>query len=187
MPSMPALSTIDYWMGSMRDDQKERYAQAPIMGQHCRAGQHERRFAIPMNESFRLTSDLETCVVTNIQTSRITPLKASMFSGMSITHSLCSQRLSAMLIVFGGESGGGKERNTYVLQTSNFHFTAILKYFILSDWRRHCLATQRLLACYFVVHCRLFRECCHYSPWRQLNILHISYDPNRYIIPLRES
>ena len=112
---MPALSTIDYWMGSMRDDQKERYAQAPIMGQHCRAGQHERRFAIPMNESFRLTSDLETCVVTNIQTSRITPLKASMFSGMSITHSLCSQRLSAMLIVFGGESGGGKERNTYVL------------------------------------------------------------------------
>lgn len=62
MPSMPALSTIDYWMGSMRDDQKERYAQAPIMGQHCRAGQHERRFAIPMNESFRLTSDLETHV-----------------------------------------------------------------------------------------------------------------------------
>ena len=122
MPSMPSLSTIDHWMGSMRDDQKERYAQAPIMGQHCRAGQYERRFAIPMNESFRLTSDLETCVVTNVQTSWIPSLKASMFSGTSIIHSLCSQRLLVMLIVFGGESGGGRERNSYVLQTSQFQF-----------------------------------------------------------------
>ncbi|THH14093.1 hypothetical protein EW146_g6196 [Bondarzewia mesenterica] len=68
MPSMPDLRTIYYWMGSLRDNEREHYVQAPIMAQHCRAGQFERRFAIALNENFRLTSDLETYVRTLFMT-----------------------------------------------------------------------------------------------------------------------
>lgn len=60
MPSMPCMKTIDYWMDGA--DEKERYAQSPLMAQHCRAGVFERRFAIAMNDNFRLTEDLETYV-----------------------------------------------------------------------------------------------------------------------------
>ncbi|EIM92628.1 glycoside hydrolase [Stereum hirsutum FP-91666 SS1] len=62
MPGMPDLRTVHYWMGSLRDDPKQNFAQSKIMAQHCRAGMFERRFAIPMNEMFRLTADLETHV-----------------------------------------------------------------------------------------------------------------------------
>lgn len=60
MPAMPDMRTIRYWMGSLRDDPRQNFAQSKIMAQHCRAGMFERRFAIPMNEMFRLTEDLET-------------------------------------------------------------------------------------------------------------------------------
>lgn len=60
MPGMPDLRTVHHWMGSLRDDPKQNFAQSKIMAQHCRAGMFERRFAIPMNEMFRLTADLET-------------------------------------------------------------------------------------------------------------------------------
>jgi beta-mannosidase len=58
MPSMPDMRTIGYWMDDA--DKNEWYAQSTLMAQHTRAGSFERRFAIAMNENFRLTSDLET-------------------------------------------------------------------------------------------------------------------------------
>ncbi|KZT22841.1 glycoside hydrolase family 2 protein [Neolentinus lepideus HHB14362 ss-1] len=59
VPAMPDMRTINYWMG---DEQMHRFAQSKIMAQHCKAGDFERRFAILMNENFRLTSDFETHV-----------------------------------------------------------------------------------------------------------------------------
>ncbi|KZT12292.1 glycoside hydrolase family 2 protein [Laetiporus sulphureus 93-53] len=59
IPALPDIQTIDYWLGG---NTKERWAQSKLMSQHNRAGNHERRFAIVMNENFRLTSDLETYV-----------------------------------------------------------------------------------------------------------------------------
>ena len=56
---MPDIRTIDYWLDG---DMKNRWAQSKGMMQHDRAGAHERRFAIVMNENFRMTSDLETYV-----------------------------------------------------------------------------------------------------------------------------
>ena len=57
IPSYPDVKTIDYWLDG---DTKQRWAQSKLMAQHDRAGAHERRFAIVMNENLRLTSDLET-------------------------------------------------------------------------------------------------------------------------------
>ena len=57
---MPDLRTIRYWMKG--SDESEWYAQSKTMAQHNKAGSHERRFAILMNDNFRLTSDLETWV-----------------------------------------------------------------------------------------------------------------------------
>ncbi|KAE9410164.1 glycoside hydrolase [Gymnopus androsaceus JB14] len=60
MPSMPCMKTIAYWMQDA--DAKEWHAQSKLMAQHCRAGSFERRFAIAMNDNFKLTEDLETAV-----------------------------------------------------------------------------------------------------------------------------
>ncbi|EED80557.1 hypothetical protein POSPLDRAFT_128099 [Postia placenta Mad-698-R] len=60
IPSLPDIRTVDYWLAG---NTKERWAQSKMMAQHNRAGNHERRFAILMNENFRLTSDLETCAL----------------------------------------------------------------------------------------------------------------------------
>ncbi|KAL1746851.1 glycoside hydrolase family 2 protein [Schizophyllum fasciatum] len=60
LPSLPAMSTIRHWMGEAPES--EYYSQSPIIAQHNRAGSFERRFAIVMNENFRLTQDLETYV-----------------------------------------------------------------------------------------------------------------------------
>ncbi|PIL34860.1 hypothetical protein GSI_02647 [Ganoderma sinense ZZ0214-1] len=57
IPSFPNIKTVDYWLDG---NTKDRWAQSKAMAQHDRAGSHERRFAIVMNENFRLTSDLET-------------------------------------------------------------------------------------------------------------------------------
>ncbi|EJF55724.1 glycoside hydrolase [Dichomitus squalens LYAD-421 SS1] len=57
IPSFPDVKTVDYWLGG---NTKDRWAQSKMMAQHDRAGSHERRFAIVMNENFRLTDDLET-------------------------------------------------------------------------------------------------------------------------------
>ncbi|EIW52338.1 glycoside hydrolase [Trametes versicolor FP-101664 SS1] len=59
IPSFPDIKTVDYWLDG---NVKERWAQSRLMAQHNRAGNHERRFAIVMNENFRLTGDLETHV-----------------------------------------------------------------------------------------------------------------------------
>lgn len=55
---MPILKTIEHWLDGA--DNSQRYAQSPLMAQHTKAGSFERRFAIAMNENFKLTSDLET-------------------------------------------------------------------------------------------------------------------------------
>ncbi|KAJ7597793.1 glycoside hydrolase [Mycena floridula] len=60
IPSMPVMKTVDHWMQGA--DDVHRYAQSPLMAQHCRAGLFERRFAIVMNDNFRMTEDLETAV-----------------------------------------------------------------------------------------------------------------------------
>lgn len=59
LPAMPDIRTIDHWLDG---NVKDRYAQSKSMMQHNKAGAHERRFAVLMNESFRLTSDLERFV-----------------------------------------------------------------------------------------------------------------------------
>jgi beta-mannosidase len=51
------MKTVAYWMDGV--DPREWYAQSKTMAQHTRAGAFERRFAIVMNENFRLTADLE--------------------------------------------------------------------------------------------------------------------------------
>ncbi|KAJ7069084.1 glycoside hydrolase [Mycena belliarum] len=60
IPSHPELKTIEYWMDGAGPE--ERHAQSALMAQHCRAGSFERRFAILMNEGFRVTEDLATYV-----------------------------------------------------------------------------------------------------------------------------
>ena len=60
LPALPVMSTIKQWMGAAPES--EYYSQSPIIAQHNRAGSFERRFAIVMNENFRLTEDLETYV-----------------------------------------------------------------------------------------------------------------------------
>lgn len=57
---MPVMETIAHWMQGA--DAGQMYSQSPLMAQHTRAGSFERRFAIAMNENFRLSGDLERCV-----------------------------------------------------------------------------------------------------------------------------
>lgn len=66
IPSFPDIKTVDYWLDG---NVGERWAQSRLMAQHNRAGNHERRFAIVMNENFRLTGDLETYVEPSDSTS----------------------------------------------------------------------------------------------------------------------
>ncbi|KAJ7688293.1 glycoside hydrolase superfamily [Mycena rosella] len=58
IPSHPEMKTIEYWMDGAGAE--ARHAQSALMAQHCRAGSFERRFAILMNEGFRVTEDLAT-------------------------------------------------------------------------------------------------------------------------------
>ncbi|KAF5314882.1 hypothetical protein D9619_007494 [Psilocybe cf. subviscida] len=58
MPGMPSMDTIRYW--SQGADPSQMHSQSPLIAQHTKAGVFERRFAIVMNENFRLTTDLET-------------------------------------------------------------------------------------------------------------------------------
>ena len=59
MPSLPNIRTVEYWHG---DDTAQRHPQSKMMQQHNKAGSHERRFAVAMNENFRYTEDLESYV-----------------------------------------------------------------------------------------------------------------------------
>ncbi|EJT97015.1 glycoside hydrolase [Dacryopinax primogenitus] len=59
LPAMPHPETIDWFF----DDEKgDRYPQSRMMQQHNKAGSHERRLAIYMNENFRITGDFESYV-----------------------------------------------------------------------------------------------------------------------------
>lgn len=57
MPAMPDIRTIEYWHDG---DKTPRHAQSKMMGQHNKAGSHEKRFAVLMNENFRITENFET-------------------------------------------------------------------------------------------------------------------------------
>lgn len=57
---MPDLRTIEYW--TQEEPHNQNYSQSKVMAQHNKAGLHERRFALMMNDNFRLTSDLDACV-----------------------------------------------------------------------------------------------------------------------------
>ncbi|KAF6759208.1 beta-mannosidase [Ephemerocybe angulata] len=57
IPAFPAMGTVKHWMRGV--DPREWYAQSKAIAQHTRAGAYERRFAIVMNENFRVTEDLE--------------------------------------------------------------------------------------------------------------------------------
>lgn len=63
VPAMPDIRTVNHWLDGNVGD---RYAQSKSMMQHNKAGSHERRFAVLMNENFRLTSDLERFVFVKI-------------------------------------------------------------------------------------------------------------------------
>ena len=52
------MDTIKYW--SQGADPSQMYSQSPLIAQHTKAGVFERRFAIVMNDNFRLATDLET-------------------------------------------------------------------------------------------------------------------------------
>ncbi|KAF8900302.1 glycoside hydrolase superfamily [Gymnopilus junonius] len=60
IPSMPSMRTVNYWMAGA--DESQFYPQSQLVAQHTKAGSFERRFAIVMNENFRLTTDFETHV-----------------------------------------------------------------------------------------------------------------------------
>ena len=55
VPALPDRRTIEYWLDG---DKSQAWPQSKLMQQHNKAGSHERRFAILMNENFRLTGDL---------------------------------------------------------------------------------------------------------------------------------
>lgn len=59
IPAFPDIRTVDYWLGG---DTTQRYSQSKTNAQHDKAGAHERRFAVLMNENFRITSDFESHV-----------------------------------------------------------------------------------------------------------------------------
>lgn len=57
IPSFPDWETIKYWMGDVGE--KHWHPQSKVVIQHDKAGSHERRFSILMNENFRITGDFE--------------------------------------------------------------------------------------------------------------------------------
>ncbi|KAG9123469.1 hypothetical protein FRC07_014899, partial [Ceratobasidium sp. 392] len=57
LPCLPNIRTIDYWLQGTGPSQRR--VQSKAMQQHNKAGAHERRLAICMNENFHITSNLE--------------------------------------------------------------------------------------------------------------------------------
>ncbi|KAF9554321.1 glycoside hydrolase [Agrocybe pediades] len=64
IPSFPSMRTISHWMQGVTqtEGEGEWHAQSRAISQHVRAGSYERRFAIVMNENFRVTEELEKYV-----------------------------------------------------------------------------------------------------------------------------
>ena len=60
IPSIPDMRTVNYWLGDEKSRKKYGFAQSQLMAQHNKAGSHERRFAVCLNDNFRMTADLET-------------------------------------------------------------------------------------------------------------------------------
>ncbi|KAG8831247.1 hypothetical protein FRC17_003443 [Serendipita sp. 399] len=59
VPSLPCLATMESYFADC-DDTDQRYPQSQALQQHTKAGSYEKRFAILMNENFRMTGDLES-------------------------------------------------------------------------------------------------------------------------------
>ncbi|PVG02964.1 glycoside hydrolase [Serendipita vermifera] len=63
VPSIPNLATVEkFYPIDTKETAQQRHPQSRAMQQHNKAGSHERRFAILMNENFRMTNDLESYV-----------------------------------------------------------------------------------------------------------------------------
>ncbi|KAG7088707.1 hypothetical protein E1B28_012677 [Marasmius oreades] len=61
MPGLPSIKTIEYYFQGETEDSRKRnwHPQSKLVAQHTKAGVFERRFAIAMNDNFRITEDLE--------------------------------------------------------------------------------------------------------------------------------
>ncbi|KZO92286.1 glycoside hydrolase family 2 protein [Calocera viscosa TUFC12733] len=59
LPSLPHPETIEWYFDG---EKGHRYPQSKMMQQHNKAGSHERRLAIYMNENFRITGEFEPYV-----------------------------------------------------------------------------------------------------------------------------
>lgn len=60
VPSLPCFRTVEAFFSS--NDTSERFPQSTVIQQHTRAGSYEKRFAVLMNENFRMTGDLESYI-----------------------------------------------------------------------------------------------------------------------------
>ncbi|KIM32355.1 glycoside hydrolase family 2 protein [Serendipita vermifera MAFF 305830] len=61
VPSLPCLRTVEkYFPEGDKTPVAQRHPQSKEVQQHTKAGSYERRFAILMNENFRMTGDLES-------------------------------------------------------------------------------------------------------------------------------
>ncbi|KAJ8089496.1 hypothetical protein PM082_014751 [Marasmius tenuissimus] len=67
MPALPSMKTIEYYFQSEEFPERNWHPQSKLVAQHTRAGAFERRFAIAMNDNFKVTEDLETyCYLTQL-------------------------------------------------------------------------------------------------------------------------
>ncbi len=155
MPGMPAMETIAFWMQGA--DAEQMYSQSPLMAQHTRAGSFERRFAIVMNENFRLMGDFERYVCVGygrgLSADELTQI-AAMYS----PRNSCSLRLLVLRIGRGVASGEGGDVNSYVpclLVDAHDTYRTITTV-------RWCagLANKRLLAGGLLGHSGLLCEFC---------------------------
>jgi len=142
---MPDLRTISHWMDGA--DKSEWYSQSTLMAQHTKAGSFERRFAIVMNENFRLTSDLETyvCSSGSLLVSDDGWLGRYVFN----TQIMQSEAIGyAYQMWRRAWHGRGKE---YVCcGVDHTQQVRILTDSVLLDFWCSCLAVERLLASYFL-------------------------------------
>ena len=153
MPGMPAMETIAHWMQGA--DSGQMYSQSPLMAQHTRAGSFERRFAIVMNENFRLTGDFERYVCVGY-TRGMSADELTQIAAMYSPRNSCSLRPLVLHIGRGGASGEGGDVNSCVpclLVDPDKTYLTIK----IVRWRTG-LANERLLAGRLLGHSGLLCE-----------------------------
>ena len=103
------METIAHWM--QREDSGQMYSQSPLMAQHTRAGSFERRFAIVLNENFRLTGDFERYVCVGYPRG-MSADELTQIAAMYSPRNSCSLRPLVLHIGRGGASGKGGDVNS---------------------------------------------------------------------------